>query len=83
MGAVAESQAPLLVNTGVRIWKAKRVPVGRRLARFAVLVRACEIALREKVGGLDGDFGVSVSFLLVLSLLVVELELSVYISAGF
>jgi hypothetical protein len=45
MGAVAESQAPLLVNIGVRIWNAKRVPVGRRLARFAVLVRVCEIAL--------------------------------------
>jgi hypothetical protein len=34
------------------------------------------------VGGLDGDFGVSGSFLLMLSLLVVELELSVDISAG-
>ena len=39
IGRVAESQAPLLVNNGVRSWKARRVPVGRRLARLAVLVR--------------------------------------------
>lgn len=34
------------------------------------------------MGGLDGDFGVSGSFLLMLSLLVVELELAVDISAA-
>jgi hypothetical protein len=44
IGRVAESQAPLLVKNGVRSWKAKRVPVGRRLARLAVLVRVWEIA---------------------------------------
>lgn len=32
MGRVAESHEPLLVNIGVRSWRAKRVPVGRRLA---------------------------------------------------
>lgn len=44
IGRVAESQAPLLVKNGVRSWKAKSVPVGRRLARLAVLVRVWEIA---------------------------------------
>lgn len=40
MGRVAASHEPLLVNIGVRSWKARRVPVGRRLARLAtVLVR--------------------------------------------
>lgn len=73
-GCVAESQAPFFVKIGVRSWKAKRVPVGRRLARLAVLVRVCEIARWEKVGGLDdGDFGVSGSLLTSL----LELELGV------
>lgn len=50
MGRVAESQEPLLVKIGVRSWKARRVPVGRRLARFAVLVRVWEMARWERVG---------------------------------
>ena len=45
MGRVAESHDPLLVKVGTRSWKARRVPVGRRLAKFAVLVKVCEIAL--------------------------------------
>ena len=40
MARVATSHCPLLVNTGVRSWKARRVPVGRRLARWAVLSKA-------------------------------------------
>lgn len=32
------------MNTGVRSWKAKRVPVGRSFARFAVLVSVWESA---------------------------------------
>lgn len=40
MGRVAASHEPLLVKTGVSSWKAKRVPVGRRLAKLAVLVNA-------------------------------------------
>ncbi|KAE9460304.1 hypothetical protein C3L33_07794, partial [Rhododendron williamsianum] len=38
MGRVAESHAPPLVKVGVRSWRARRVPVGRRLARLAVPV---------------------------------------------
>lgn len=44
MGRVAESHDPLLVKIGMRSWKARSVPVGRRLAKFAVLVKVCEIA---------------------------------------
>lgn len=39
-GFVVVSHKPPLVTIGVRIWKAKMVPVGRRLARFAELCRA-------------------------------------------
>lgn len=39
MGRVTMSHEPLLVNTGVSSWKARRVPVGRRLAKLAVLVK--------------------------------------------
>lgn len=39
-GPVAESHAPLLEKIGVRTCRARRVPVGRRLARLAVPVRA-------------------------------------------
>lgn len=51
MGPVAASHVPLLVKIGVRSWKARRVPVGRRLARFAVPVRVWDIARCEKEGG--------------------------------
>lgn len=55
---VAVSHAPLLVNIGVRSWKAKRVPVGRRLAKLAVVVSVCVIARWEREGcwflGLSG-----------------------------
>lgn len=40
MGRVAMSHEPLLVKMGVRSWNASRVPVGRRLARWAELSRA-------------------------------------------
>lgn len=30
-------QVPLLENEGVRVWKARTVPVGRRFARLAAL----------------------------------------------
>ncbi|KAH0470453.1 hypothetical protein IEQ34_000176 [Dendrobium chrysotoxum] len=42
MSRVVESQEPLWVKTGVRSWKARSVPVGRRLARWAVPARAWE-----------------------------------------
>lgn len=59
-GRVAASQEPLLVKIGVRSWNARRVPVGRRFARFAVLVRVCESALRDRDLDLDsGRFTVS------------------------
>jgi hypothetical protein len=45
---VTESQAPLFVNTGVRIWNAKRVPVGSRFAKLAVPVSAPDIARLEE-----------------------------------
>ncbi|KAJ7968000.1 hypothetical protein O6P43_012171 [Quillaja saponaria] len=48
MGLVAESHPPLLVKIGVTIWKVKRVPVGKRLAKLAVFVSVCEIALWGK-----------------------------------
>jgi hypothetical protein len=38
-GRVAESHEPLLVKIGVRSWKARREPVGRRFANWAVLVK--------------------------------------------
>ena len=48
-GRVAASQPlPLLVKIGVRSWKARRVPVGRRLARLAVVVSVWEMALWDK-----------------------------------
>lgn len=40
MARVAMSHWPLLVKIGVRSWKARSVPVGRRLAKWAVLARA-------------------------------------------
>nr|GFB63666.1 protein DMP3-like [Tanacetum cinerariifolium] len=43
-GRVAVSHEPLFVKIGVRSWKAKRVPVGRSLARFAVLVSVWDSA---------------------------------------
>lgn len=65
-GRVAESHEPLLVKTGVRSWKAKRVPVGRRLARLAVPVRVCDIARCEKEDGRWRLLGVSGSWSLPL-----------------
>ena len=47
---VTLSQVPLLVKTGVSIWKARRVPVGSRLAKVAVLVRVWESARRDRDG---------------------------------
>ena len=44
------SQVPLLVKTGVSIWKARRVPVGSRLAKVAVLVRVWDSARRDRDG---------------------------------
>lgn len=64
-GRVAASHVPLLVKIGVRSWKAKRVPVGSRLARLAVLVKVWEIARCDKLdddgggGGGGKDVGVS------------------------
>lgn len=58
MGRVAASQTPLLVKIGVRSWKAKRVPVGRRLARLPVLSNARERALWDGGGG-GGGVGVT------------------------
>lgn len=62
-GRVAASHVPLLVKTGVRSWKAKRVPVGRRLARWAVLVKVWEIARwgRDGVGGSSGGGDAEIS----------------------
>lgn len=59
-GRVAESHEPLLVNIGVKSWKAKSVPVGRSLARFAVLVNARCDSDCGGVGGGDRDVGLSV-----------------------
>lgn len=42
-GRVVESQELLLVKTGTSSWKAKTVPVGRRLAKCAMLVRLWDI----------------------------------------
>ncbi|PON48772.1 hypothetical protein PanWU01x14_234750 [Parasponia andersonii] len=60
---VTGSQDPLLVKTGVRSWKARRVPVGSRLAKLAVVVRVCEMARWERLcrrcGGPAGVFDVS------------------------
>ena len=41
---VAYSHEPFVVKTGMSSWKAKRVPVGRRLAKFAADVRVCDMA---------------------------------------
>lgn len=35
------SQTPLFENEGIRVQKARTVPLGRRLARLAVLARFC------------------------------------------
>jgi len=60
MGRVAESHAPFWVKIGMRSWNAKRVPVGRCLARFAVAVKVWETALCEKdFCHCSGAFGVS------------------------
>ncbi|CAK9165413.1 unnamed protein product [Ilex paraguariensis] len=59
MGRVAESHEPFPVKIGVRSWNAKRVPVGRRLAKLAVPVKVCEIARCESDGGGGCCFGVS------------------------
>ena len=48
MGRVAESHVPFCVNTGMRSWKAMRVPVGKRLAKVAVVDKVWEIALCER-----------------------------------
>jgi len=41
---VTESQAPLFVKTGVRIWNARSVPVGSKLAKLAAPVNAPDTA---------------------------------------
>lgn len=53
---VVGSHAPLLVKMGVRIWKAKSVPVGSRFAKLAVLVR-----VRDSGEGLAADEAVPVA----------------------
>lgn len=54
-GRVTASQVPLLVKTGVSSWIARRVPVGRRLAKLAVLVKVWDNARcdneEERCGG--------------------------------
>lgn len=50
--------------------------MGRRLAKFAVVVRVCEIALCERVGDFCGDFGVSLSWSSL------EIELAVVVVAA-
>lgn len=67
-GRVAESHEPLLVKTGIRSWKAKRVPVGRRLAKLAVPVRVWDMARCEKEDGRWRLLGVSGSWSLPLPL---------------
>ncbi|GAB2229699.1 hypothetical protein Droror1_Dr00013951 [Drosera rotundifolia] len=58
---VTLSQTPLLVKIGVRSWNANRVPVGSRLARWAVLASICESpcweneGARVSVGGAGGS----------------------------
>lgn len=51
MGRVAESQAPPLVKVGVSRLRARRVPVGRRLARLAVPVSVWVSARWGRDGG--------------------------------
>lgn len=46
---VTVSHVPLLVKIGVRSWKVRSVPVGRRFAKWAVLARANDAA--ERRGG--------------------------------
>ncbi|MFS7919727.1 hypothetical protein Hanom_Chr03g00216071 [Helianthus anomalus] len=58
-GRVTASHDPWLVNIGVTVWSAKRVPVGRRLASWAVLARVCDMAHCDRVGGGDGGLGLS------------------------
>lgn len=45
---VTESQAPFFVNTGIRIWKAKRVPDGSSFAKLAVPASAPDSARVDK-----------------------------------
>lgn len=68
MGRVALSHEPLLVKIGVRSWKAKSVPVGRSLARWAELSSAWERAVwgggnddAESFGGISGGNASSTS----------------------
>lgn len=58
-GRVTASQEPWLVKMGVTVWRAKRVPVGRRLASWAVLASVCDIAHCDIVGGGGGGLGLS------------------------
>ena len=75
MGRVAESHEPLLVNIGVRSWRAKRVLVGRRLASWAVLVRVWEIARWEREGGGGRGLGESGTLSMVIVGMVVVIGL--------
>lgn len=52
---VVESHEPLDVKIGVRRWKAKRVPVGRRFAKCAVLDKVWVTARCEREG--EGEVG--------------------------
>lgn len=54
---VMESQLPLLEKTGMRSWKAKSVPVGRRLAKLAVLVKVWEMVFWVKEADVGGAVG--------------------------
>lgn len=58
-GRVTVSQEPWLVKMGATVWRAKRVPVGRRFASCAVLARVCDIAHWDIVGGGGGGLGLS------------------------
>lgn len=54
-----ESHEPLVVKIGVRRLNAKRVPVGRRLAKCAVLAKVWVMARCER--GRGGAFSFSIS----------------------
>lgn len=58
-GRVTASHEPWFVKIGVTVWRAKRVPVGKRLANWAVLASVCDIAHCDKVGAGAGGLGVS------------------------
>lgn len=61
MERIIESHAPFVVKIGVRIWNARRVPVGRRLAKWAVPDNAFRV--RDEGCGREGDFtGTTASF---------------------